>query len=63
MQENADPVPDAVAPVHITGVPTEITDHPAMRKIARSVLSIAARQLEVEEETKNAPSLPEVDHD
>jgi hypothetical protein len=32
--------------VRIVGVPTEITDHPALRKIARAVLSIAARQLE-----------------
>jgi len=34
--------------VRIIGVPTELADHPALRKIARAVLSIAARQLEID---------------
>jgi hypothetical protein len=34
------------AAVRIIGTPTDTTDHPALRKIARAVLSIAARQLD-----------------
>lgn len=46
MTDTDTPVPDDAAPVRITGIPTELADHPAVRKIARAVLSIAARQLE-----------------
>lgn len=41
--------------VRIVGVPTELVDHPALRKIARAVLSIAARQLE-NDKTANVTS-------
>ncbi|WP_396910320.1 hypothetical protein [Mycolicibacterium sp.] len=39
------PSSDDQQPVRVTGVPTDIADHPAVRKVARAVLSIAARQL------------------
>lgn len=47
--------------VRITGVSSTLADHPAARKIARAVLSIAARRIE---EEKDAPSADlEVPHD
>lgn len=38
------------AAVRIVGTPTDPADHPALRKIARAVLSIAARQLKEQTE-------------
>ncbi len=37
--------PSGEVPVRVTGVPTDATDHPALRKIARAVISIAERRL------------------
>ncbi len=45
-------------PVRIVGVPTEPADHPALRKIARAVLSIAARRLAEDAAATPAPEQP-----
>jgi len=46
MTDINNPSPDEHAPVHIIGTPTDAADHPALRKIARAVLSMAARQFD-----------------
>jgi hypothetical protein len=46
MTDTKAPIPDEHAAVRIIGTPTDAADHPALRKIARAVLSIAARQFD-----------------
>lgn len=53
--------PSDEQPVRITGTPTASTDHPALRKIARAVISIAERRLA--EETEDADAPQEINHD
>jgi hypothetical protein len=36
---------DGEEPVRIVGVPHTLADHPALRKIARAILSVAARRI------------------
>lgn len=54
MPDNAITPPDE-PPVRISGTPTADTDHPALRKIARAVISIAERQLAEEPTPDRAP--------